>query len=99
MRKLTSYLLAGSVAAATVGAVTVARVNTAHAQAAQATKAGKGERKEKHPAIHAAINSLERAKKELEAAAHDFGGHRVDAIKAIDEALKQLRLADAYDAK
>jgi hypothetical protein len=46
-----------------------------------------------HPAIRAAIVSLERAKAEMQAAAHDFGGHRVDAIAACDTAIAQLRLA------
>jgi hypothetical protein len=52
-----------------------------------------------HTKIHAAIDALQSARDELEHAAHDFGGHRVDAIKAIDEALKQLRLALQYADK
>ena len=51
---------------------------------------------ERHPHIRAAINELEQAKRELQTAAHDFGGHRVQAIRAIDEAIKQLREALAY---
>jgi hypothetical protein len=46
-----------------------------------------------HPAIRAAIAALERAKTDMQAAAHDFGGHRVDAIAACDNAITQLRLA------
>jgi hypothetical protein len=46
-----------------------------------------------HSAIRAAISSLERAKAEMEAAAHDYGGHRVDAIAACDTAIAQLNLA------
>jgi hypothetical protein len=46
-----------------------------------------------HPAIRAAIGALERAKADMQAAAHDFGGHRVDAIAACDAAIAQLRLA------
>jgi hypothetical protein len=49
-----------------------------------------------HPAIRAAITSLERAKAEMQAAAHDYGGHRVDAIAACDAAIAQLRLALQY---
>ena len=49
------------------------------------------ERGEKHPMIHAAINKLRAAKAELEKAAHDYGGHRVKAIEAIDRALEELR--------
>jgi hypothetical protein len=52
---------------------------------------------EPHPEIRAAIHALERAKGHLQKAAHDFGGHRVDAIAAIDKALEQLNLALKYD--
>jgi hypothetical protein len=54
---------------------------------------------ERHPRIHAAIRELREAKKELEKADHDFGGHRVDAIKAVDHAIKQLEKALEYDRK
>ena len=47
----------------------------------------------RHPAIHVAIGALERAKADLQAASHDFGGHRIDAINACDNAIAQLRLA------
>jgi hypothetical protein len=50
----------------------------------------------RHPQIHAAIDALERAKMHLEEAAHDFGGHRVEAIHAIDEAENQLRICLQY---
>jgi hypothetical protein len=46
-----------------------------------------------HPAIRAAIGALERAKAEMQAATHDYGGHRVDAIAACDTAIAQLKLA------
>jgi hypothetical protein len=46
-----------------------------------------------HPRIVAAIKALTAAKDELQAAARDFGGHRADAVKAIDAALEQLNLA------
>jgi hypothetical protein len=49
-----------------------------------------------HPAIRAAINALERAKLDLQAAAHDFGGHRADALAACDTAIAQLKLALQY---
>ena len=55
--------------------------------------------KERHPAIRAAINALEKAKVDLEHAAHDFGGHRAEALKAVDYAIKQLREALEYDRK
>jgi hypothetical protein len=50
-----------------------------------------------HPEIRAAMNALDRAKEHLQAAAHDFGGHRVDAIKAIDAAHHQLEICMQYD--
>jgi hypothetical protein len=62
-------------------------------------KKEKHEKNERHPHIRAAIHELEEAKKELQAADHDFGGHRVEAIEAIDNALKQLRQALQYDKK
>jgi hypothetical protein len=52
---------------------------------------------EPHPEIREAIESLRHAKDHLEHAAHDFGGHRVEAIKAIDEALHQLNDCLKYD--
>lgn len=52
---------------------------------------------EPHPQIRAALAALRNAKAHLEHAAHDFGGHRVDAIKAVDEAIRQLELALKYD--
>jgi len=50
----------------------------------------------RHPEIEDALRSLDRAKMHLEKAAHDFGGHRVDAIRAIDEAERQLNLCLQY---
>jgi hypothetical protein len=57
---------------------------------------GPGGPRHNHPAIRAAIHALERAKAEMQAAAHDFGGHRVDAINACDTAIAQLQLALQY---
>jgi len=52
---------------------------------------------EPHPEIWAAIRSLEHAKDHLQHAAHDFGGHRVEAIGAIDAALHQLHVCLEFD--
>lgn len=50
----------------------------------------------KHPQIEDALKALQNAKDHLEHASHDFGGHRVDAIKAIDEADRQLKICMQY---
>ncbi len=42
-----------------------------------------------HPEIREAIRALERAKEHMQHAAHDFGGHRADALRACDEAIHQ----------
>jgi hypothetical protein len=55
--------------------------------------------REQHPHIRAALQELREARRELETAAHDFGGHRKEAIESIDNAIKQLQLALQYDRK
>lgn len=57
------------------------------------------EKKERHPHIHAALKELKEARKELKEADHDFGGHRVEAIEAIDKAIVQLEKAAKFDKK
>jgi len=52
---------------------------------------------EPHPEIRAAIGSLRHAKEHLEHAAHDFGGHRVEAIASIDHAIEQLDICLKFD--
>ena len=52
---------------------------------------------EPHPEIRDAIAALRNAREHLNHAAHDFGGHRVDAIKATDEAIRQLQICLKYD--
>ena len=52
-----------------------------------------------HPRIAAAIRELEGAIQCMEAAPHDFGGHKADAIRDSRAALVQLRLALAFRAR
>jgi hypothetical protein len=52
---------------------------------------------EPHPEIREAIAALRRAKEHMEHAAHDFGGHRVEALKATDAAIRQLEDCLRYD--
>lgn len=74
-------------------AAAVAGASLAAAGAAEAQPAP-----EQHPKIRAAIRALDAAKDDLQHAAHDFGGHRADALRACDEAIRQLRLALNYRA-
>jgi len=55
--------------------------------------------KERHPRIHTAIKALKEARVELKEAAHDFGGHREEALKAVDAAIEQLETAKKFDKK
>lgn len=54
---------------------------------------------ERHPKIRSAIRELREARRELEAGAKIFGGHRVKAIKAVDDAIEQLQKALTYTGK
>jgi hypothetical protein len=71
--------------------------NALPAAAAPHNASGAAPLPEPHPEIHDAIEALRRAKAHMEHAAHDFGGHRVDAIRATDEAIRQLEICLKYD--
>lgn len=49
-----------------------------------------------HPRIAAAITALRDAKAYMQAAPHDFGGYKAAALRASDEAIRQLNFALAY---
>jgi methionine aminopeptidase len=87
---LTFVLTVGTPAAPKAKAVSV----TANAEAAGVPTANPAE---PHPQIREAIAALRRAKEHMEHAAHDFGGHRVEAIRATDEAIRQLEECLRYD--
>jgi hypothetical protein len=55
------------------------------------------EAQERHPEIRRAIRALEHARDYMQHAAHDFGGHRVAALHACDDAIAQLRVAMRFD--
>jgi hypothetical protein len=52
---------------------------------------------EPHPQIREALAALHRAKEHMEHAAHDFGGHRVEALRATDDAIRQLEVCLKFD--
>jgi len=72
--------------------VSVSRAQQQPPSTAQPPTTGAQTEHERHPAIHHAIRSLEHAKKYLEHAAHDFGGHREQALADCEKAIHQLRL-------
>jgi len=80
-----------------VGAFMLFGANTLCVTPAQAQGARRlhprRENRERHPEIRRAINALENAKTFLKNGAHDFSGHRVEAIKHVDEALRECREA------
>jgi len=92
---LTALILAVAFSASAPAAPNTATANALPAPApapapAKATPAD-------HPEIHDAIASLRHAREHLDHAAHDFGGHKVEAIRAIDEAIHQLDICLRYD--
>jgi hypothetical protein len=52
-----------------------------------------------HPRIAAAIAALRDARDYMVKAPHDFGGHKAAAVRACDDAIRELNLALAYRAK
>ena len=54
---------------------------------------------EHHPHLHRVIEELEGARHEIMESGHDFGGHKEEAVRALDAAITQLRLAIQYDRR
>jgi hypothetical protein len=55
--------------------------------------------RERHPSIRRALDALRAARNDLEHADDGFGGHRVEAMAAIDRAMEQLALAERFDRR
>ena len=85
------FLTVGSPAAPKVTAAATATSTTPQPAAEPATSP------EPHPEIRESIAALRRAKEHMEHAEHDFGGHRVEAIRATDEAIRQLEICLKFD--
>lgn len=64
-----------------------------------ASTAALAEGRERHPTIRRAIQALRAARNDLEHADHDFGGHRVEAMGAVDRAIEQLEVALRFDKR
>lgn len=67
------------------------------AAASRSTAPAAAAQRERHPEIRAAMESLHQAHESLEHADHDFGGHRVAAMKHIEQATHELQLCLKYD--
>jgi hypothetical protein len=58
---------------------------------AEAPKSKGQATRDSHPAVREAVRALEAAKKELQSAPTDLGGHREKAVKAVDQAMQELK--------
>jgi hypothetical protein len=94
---LTALILAMAFSSSVPAAPNTATSSAAPAPAATPNPANAAAAPEPHPQIREALASLRRAKEHLEHAAHDFGGHRVEAVRATDEAIRQLELCLKFD--
>ena len=50
-----------------------------------------------HPEIREALDSLRRARRHIAEASHNFGGHKVEALRATDAAIAQLEICLKYE--
>ena len=57
------------------------------------------EPQERHPRIRSAVEALRDANEYMRTAAHDFCGHRVEAMRDTNAALRQLQLAMECDRR
>ena len=55
------------------------------------------ERREHHGQLNVAIHALEEAREILHHSRHDYGGHREAALRSVNNAIEQLRIAESFD--
>jgi hypothetical protein len=84
-------------AAAITTAAPAAPGATAVPAAAQPTNVPAADPAQVHPEIREAIASMRKAKEHMRHAAHDFGGHRAEALRVTDEAIRQLEICLRFD--
>jgi hypothetical protein len=94
MRRTLTILLIAPVLAAATQFVSATPPRRGHTDASAVQRKP---RAESHPKIRQAIAALEAAKAELEQSGGDFGGHKTEAIEAVNNALKRLRLALQFE--
>lgn len=95
MKKVLSLLMIVAFA----GSMAIAQGAMSTSGAQHSRKAAMEGKAEKHPHIRAAIHSLEEARKHVDQAPSDFGGHKANAARAIDTALSELKQCLTYDGK
>jgi hypothetical protein len=83
MKVLLARSLSGLLAGLVLGLGSLALLSTAP------SKARAAEEPVRHP-LHKALEELREAKRELEKAPHDFGGHKKEALEATEHAIKHL---------
>jgi hypothetical protein len=94
---LASLLLAFTFIAVAPAAPNMANVSATPAASVVPPTPAASPAAEPHPEIREALGALRHAKEHMEHAAHDFGGHRVEAIEATNQAIKQLELCLKFD--
>jgi hypothetical protein len=94
MRRILTGL---SVALMVAGVPAIISAAPARRNNATATAGQRKPKTDNHPKIREAIAALEAAKTELEQSTGDFGGHKAEAIEAVNNALKRLRLALQFE--
>ncbi len=52
---------------------------------------------QRHPEIRQALAALRSARAHIHDAAHDYNGHREEALRAVDNAIHQLEICMQYD--
>ncbi|MGH9327429.1 MAG: hypothetical protein ACRD2B_12200 [Terriglobia bacterium] len=57
----------------------------------------RGQGRERHPQIYSALRALQNARQHLQHGAHDFGGHRAQALRLTNQAIQECRQALRYD--
>jgi hypothetical protein len=93
-RNLTVLLTTGAlISALSAGLVFAGAPNTIATAPPTAAPAPRPGDVSQPSAIYRAIKALEAAKLELEHSGNNFGGHKQAALKACDQAIKQLELA------
>jgi hypothetical protein len=92
-----SLILAFAFLASTPAAPNKANVSAVPAASALPATPATATPAEPHPEIREALHALRKAKEHMEHAAHDFGGHRVEAMEATNRAIEQLEICLKFD--